>query len=422
MSIINNDITFNIPISLKAFSISLILSNIFAHVPLEREVLPFTTVSRWWNQLATERLWYKFRGLRNESRTHSFEKFLKVLKFAKEGKCFHYYGKYLRILELDKLNINYQLILETLECCPRIEVFCISGSRILNKNQIYEIAERLPNLRFLKFPETVEIYDGQAMKALALHCPYLEELELKKDIICDGEVLLSIVEKCKRIHRLNIFEKNYNDDIMIPVIQMIPNLTTLTLYQCIFVSEEFLLNIFKYCHRITTLKLSNITEITTKLVLATADYYKNCSKIMLFKVERQFDSCVEASEKDLKVHLYDCDLGMIINYYIYRKEKLREMRLEEIEITQGCFGIICKGLDLYKLELISITGLKKSDVLKFLSELKNLKNFFIRFATISVEPILEEDKNKIFEMCPSLEDFQWHFQKFSRRVHHEIFR
>ena len=43
-----------------------------------------------------------------------------------------------------------------------------------------------------------------------------------------------------------------------------------------------------------------------------------------------------------------------------RKEKLREMRLEEIDITQGCFGIICKGLDLYKLELVSITGLKKS--------------------------------------------------------------
>lgn len=352
----------NIPASHQAFSISLILSNIFAHVPLEREVLPFTTVSRWWNQLATERLWYKFRGLKNESRTRSFEKFLKVLRSARQGKCFHDYGKYVRILELDKLKIDHQTILETLECCPRIEVFCI-GDRTLNEVQFHEIAKRLPNLRIIKFPDTVDVHDGQAMKALTLHCPYLEELELKRDIICDGGVLLSIAEKCKRIRRLDIYEKNYNDDVMIPVLQAIPNLASLTLFQCIYVSEKFLLSIFKSCPRLTTLKLSNITEITAKFVLATADHYKNCSRITLTKAERRLDNLVEASEKDLRVQLYKCELGTIINYYIYREEKLRELRLEEIEITERCFEIICKNLDLYRLELFSITRLKKSVII-----------------------------------------------------------
>ncbi|CAG8729673.1 4320_t:CDS:2, partial [Acaulospora morrowiae] len=369
------------------------MSNIFSHIPLEREVLPLATVNRWWNKMATERLWYKFRGLKNDNRTKSFAKFLGTLKLAKEGKCFHNYGKYVRILELpelDKLKISHQTILETLDCCPRIEEFCI-GDRILDKDQVYDFTERLPNLRFFKFLESVDINDGRAMGALAQHCPYLEVLELKKDIACAGEVLLWIVEKCQKISRVDIFEKNYEDEIMIQIFRMIPNITSLTLHQCISVSEEFLLDIFKFCPKLVTLKVTNMAEVTTAFVLATAKNFKNCPRITVYKVDRPLDSRVEASERDLKAYLYDCDLAEIIDYYTNRKGSLEELTLIELHLNKKSFEVICEKFDLLKLELRSITGLKKSDILGSLPNLKNLHTFFVRFSDVSPEPLLNKD-------------------------------
>ena len=175
--------TYQIPTSHKAFSISLILANIFSHVTLEKDILPFCLVNRWWNQLATERLWNKFRGLKNDSKTKAFSKFLTILQQSRDKKCIHEYGRYVKILDLEKLKIGHEKLLETLDCCPRIEQLTM-GNCVLSKTQMYDIAKRLPELRLFKFND-IDINDGDALGAIAKYCLMLEELNLKRDISCD---------------------------------------------------------------------------------------------------------------------------------------------------------------------------------------------------------------------------------------------
>ncbi|CAG8548101.1 12657_t:CDS:2 [Dentiscutata heterogama] len=402
-------------LSHRAFSVSLILINILAHILLEREIVKCTLVNRWWNQLATERLWYRFRGLKNNSKTKSFEKFLNTLVSARDGKCLHQYGNYVKILDLEKLELDHEQLLMTLECCQRIETFII-GSTVLNKQRMYDMASRLPNLKFFKFSDSVEINDGEAMDAIAEYCPRLEELELKKDISCFGEVLFRIVQKCKKIQRLDIEEKNYEDQTMIPILEQVPEITQLKIHQCIGISEEVLLKIFKFCPKLTKLNVTNMHEITAGFALETAKHFKKCSRITVNKVDRPLDSSIEASEDKLNVSLYEdeVDLGMIINYFINRKEKLRELILSDVQLNKLTLGIISENLDLYTLILSGVKGLAKADVLTTISKLKNLKTFSIRFSTIPTEYMLKDEKEKLFEICPNLEFIQWHTIHFKR--------
>ncbi|CAG8765951.1 23113_t:CDS:2 [Gigaspora margarita] len=401
-------------ISHRAFSVSLILIDILAHIPLEREIVKCTLVNRWWNQLATERLWYRFRGLKNNSKTKSFEKFLNILISARDGKCLHQYGKYVKILDLEKLELDQEeQLLTTLECCQRIETFII-GSKVLNKQKMVDMASRLPNLKFFKFSDSIEINDGDAMEAIADYCPRLEELELKKDISCFGEILLRIVQRCKKIQRLDIEEKNYDDQTMIPILEQIPEITQLKIHQCIGISEEVLLKIFKFCPKLTKLNATNMHEITEEFAFETAKHFKKCTRITVNKVDRPLDSSIEASENNLNISLYEVDLGMIINHFINRKEKLRELILTDIELNKLTLGIICENLDLYTLGLFGVKELAKADILAAISKLKNLKTFSIRFSKIPSEYILEDEKEKLFEICPSLEFVQWHTIQYKK--------
>ncbi|CAG8691757.1 6881_t:CDS:1, partial [Racocetra fulgida] len=192
------------------------------------------------------------------------------------------------------------------------------------------------------------------------YCPRLEELELKKDISCFGEVLFRIVERCKKIQRLDIEEKNYEDQMIIPIFEKIPQVTQLKIHQCICISEEVLLKIFKFCPKLTKLNVTNMHEITTELALATAKHFTKCSKISINKVDRPLDSCIEASENQLYIALYEVDLGMIIDYFINRKEKLRELVLSGVELSKLTLEIICGNLDLYKLVLFDVEELAKA--------------------------------------------------------------
>ncbi|CAG8669147.1 12966_t:CDS:2 [Cetraspora pellucida] len=408
----NND--NNKLISQRAFSVSLILINILAHILLEREIFTCTLVNRWWNQLATERLWHRFRGLKNNSKTKSFEKFYQVLVSARDGKCLHQYGRYVKILDLERLELDQERLLMTLECCQRIETFII-GTKVLNKNQMDKMVSRLPNLKFFKFSDSVEINDGEAMSVIADYCPRLEELELKKDISCFGEVLFRIVEQCKKIQRLDIEEKNYEDQIMIPILENIPEITQLKIHQCIGISEEVLLKIFKFCPKLTKLNVTNMHEITTEFALATAKHFKKCFRLTINKVDRPLDSCIEASENKLNISLYEIDLGMIIDYFTNRKEKLRELILSGIELSKLTLEIICKNLDLYTLMLSGVEELAKADIIAAISELKNLKIFTIRFSRVHVDYLLDDEKEQLLEICPNLEFVRWHTIPYNLR-------
>jgi hypothetical protein len=378
----NNDLikeTNSIPISHLAFSIPLILANIFSHVLLKKDIVPFCLVSRWWNQLATERLWHRFQGLKNDSKTESFAKFLNILQQSRlyfedpiknvDKKPIHNYGKYVKILDLEKLKISHEKLLETLDCCPRIEQLIIGGqmgNRKLNKEQMYDIAKRLRELRLFKFNE-IEIDDGFALGAIAENCLMLEELILKRDILCDGKVLLDITKNCRRLIKLDIQEKYYEDEIMLPCLSYCPNLTFLRIHQCISISEKLLLSIYKSCPKLKNVTVTNVSEITTEFAIETFKHFK-AKTLFIAKVERSLESEVQADEQSITARLYDADLGRIIEYFRSKEENnrekphiLKELSLSEFPLNKTTLGIICEAINqLSKLELFGVEKLSKS--------------------------------------------------------------
>ncbi|CAG8639809.1 uncharacterized protein OCT59_005582 [Rhizophagus irregularis] len=432
-----------IPISHLAFSIPLILANIFSCVPLEKYIVPCCLVSRWWNQLATERLWYRFQGLKNDTKTGSFAKFLKILQQSHlyfedpikyvDKRSIHNYGTYVKILDLEKLKINQEILLDTLDCCPRIEQLIIGGHReyrVLNSEQMNNIAKRLPELRLFKFNE-IEINETSALGAIAENCLLLEELILKRDILCDGKVLLEITKNCKRLIKLDIQEKYYEDEIMLPCLSNCPNLTFLRIHQCIAISELLLLSIYKSCPKLTNVTITNVSEITTEFVIETFKHFK-AKTLIIQNTERSLESEVQADGQSITVCLYDGDLGRIINYFrsndddeyveykmSNNKEQhiLKELTLIDFPLNKTILGIICDVINqLSKLELSGIEKqkLSKSDVLEIIPKLKNLRHFSIRFSH-PPEPLLEEDRNQLFQKCSQLESIKWHLTKNERK-------
>ncbi|RIA98735.1 hypothetical protein C1645_812420 [Glomus cerebriforme] len=422
-----------IPISHQAFSIPLILANIFSYVPLKKDIVPFCLVSRWWNQLATERLWYKFQGLKNDSRTGSFSKFLKILKQSHlyfsnptenaDKKSIHQYGRYVKILDLEKLKISHDKLLETLDYCPRIEQL-IMGNCVLDKKQMYNIAKRLPELRLFKFND-IDINEGDALGAIAEYCLMLEELNLKRDITCDGEVLLNITKNCKRLIKLDIQEKYYEDEIMLPCLSNCPNLTFLKIHQCISISELFLLSIYRSCPKLTNVTITNVAEITTEFAIETFKHFKNAKVLSIQSVERSLESEIQADEQSISIRLYDADLGRIIDYFkvdgddneMYNKKQqhiLKELTLNEFPLNKAILRIICEGINqLTKLELSGVQNLSKSEVVEIIPKMKNIRTFSIRF-TSPAEPLLEEDTVRLFEKCSQLELIIWHLLRYIR--------
>ncbi|CAG8652008.1 3299_t:CDS:2, partial [Ambispora leptoticha] len=274
-------------ISHKAVGIPLILSNIFVYIALEKDVLSCSLVNRWWNQLATERLWYKFRGLANDSRTRSFRKFLNVLRKSRQGKCLHRYERYVRVLDLERLKFDHEMLLETLQCCPRLELIILPVRRF-DGVMFGQIVELMPNIKVMKLNGS-SVYDGNALEALAKNCPNLEELSLKKDIECYGEVVVEIMKNCPRISRLIIEQKSYEDDIMKQILLHCPKISTFILDQCINISENLLLTIYNY--------------LSTDFLLETARFFDNALKLSIQKVDKPLESRVEASHEKIEVNL-----------------------------------------------------------------------------------------------------------------------
>ncbi|GBC01830.1 hypothetical protein RclHR1_04350006 [Rhizophagus clarus] len=404
-------------------------------------MLPSCLVSRWWNQLATERLWYRFKGLKNESKTKSFAKFLKILQQSQlyfedpvknaDKKSIHKYGKYVKILDLEKLKISHEKLLETLDCCPRIEQLILggqAGNRVLNKEQMYDIAKRLRELRLFKFNE-IEINDGSALGAIAENCLLLEELILKRDISCDGPVLLDITKNCKRLIKLDIQEKYYEDEIMLPCLSNCPNLIFLRIHQCISISELLLLSIYKSCPKLTKVTITNVSEITTEFAIETFKFFK-AKTLIIQNVERSLESEVQAERQSIASRLYDADLGRIINYFKNDDDEhmenklsnnkehhhiLKELTLVDFPLNKTKFGIICEVINqLSKLELSGVEKLSKSDILEVIPKLKNLRHFLIRFSH-PPEPLLDEDSDQLFQKCPQLELIIWHLARNERK-------
>ncbi|CAI2184173.1 8534_t:CDS:2 [Funneliformis geosporum] len=412
--------TNSILISHQAFSISLILENIFSHVTLRKDILPFCLVNRWWNKLATERLWYKFQGLKNDQKTGAFSKFLKILQRSNlyyndpitnaDKRSIHQYGRYVKVLDLEKLKIDHYKLLETLDCCPRIEQFSL-GNIKLNKVQLYDISKRLPELRLFKFND-IEINDGKALGAIAMYCLMLEELNLKKDIACDPNVLLDITKYCKRLTKLELVEKYYEDEILLPCLSNCPNLTFLNIHRCISISESFLLSIFKSCPKLTNVIVENVSDITTEFAIETFKHFRNFKVLSIQYVERYLESKIKANESSINVNLYNAELGRIIDYFkkddddeMKPRHVLKELALVDVPLNKLNLEIICKGLDqLTRLELSGVQGLSK-----YVSFSLNL----IIFSSVP-EPLLKEESNQLFKNCSQLENIQWQLQRFSR--------
>ncbi|CAG8449820.1 2109_t:CDS:2 [Funneliformis mosseae] len=390
-------------ISHQAFSISLILENIFSHVALQRDILPFCLVNRWWNKLATERLWYRFQGLKNDHKTKSFMKFLKILQQSNlyyndpienaDKKSIHQYGRYVKVLDLEKLNIQHDKLLETLDCCPRIEQFSLGNCK-LNEVQFYDISKRLPELRLFKFNE-IEINDVKALGAIANYCLMLEELNLKKDIACDSKVLLDITKNCKRLTRLDLVEKYYEDEILLPCLSNCPNLTSLNIHRCISISESFLLSIYKSCPKLTNVTVANVSDITTDFAIETFKHFRNFKVLSIQCVDRYLESKIVADERSINVQLCNVELDIPLNKLILE--------------------IICKGIDpLTKLELFGVQGLSKLEVLEIIPKSKNIRYFSIRFSSFPIELLLQEDTNQLFKNCSQLEFIQWQLLRYNR--------
>ncbi|KAG9301667.1 hypothetical protein G9A89_016738 [Geosiphon pyriformis] len=399
------------PLSHRAFSITLILENIFAHIALERHVRSCLFVSRWWNQVATERLWYKFSGLANEPKTKSFQKFFQILRAAHKDQCSHRYGRYVQVLDFERLKLQHDTLLETLECCPRLEHLILRGGA-LNKRQVANIAQRIPNIKFIKL-NGIDVHDGEAFLALAKNCHYLEELSLKKDIECEGEVLVEIVKKCSRISKLCIEHKGYEDEIMNRVFRHCPNLNYLNLNQCINLSEDFLVNIYRFCPKLTGLLITNMYEIMNEFILATASYFKNSPSLSIQKVDRPWDNQVDANESKIDVCLAECDFGRIIDFYRTRPQILKKLTLTNVTLNKRSLGIICESLDVSLLNLDRVAGIQKEDILDAVPKLRNLETLYVLFQTYEINPLLREEQQKLAEACPSLTYIMWHRQNYS---------
>ncbi|CAG8433958.1 12145_t:CDS:10 [Ambispora gerdemannii] len=392
---VNNEL-----VSHKAFGIPLILSNIFVYIALEQHVLSCSLVNHLWNQLATERLWYKFRGLANESKTKSFRKFLNVLRESRQGKCLHRYERYVRVLDLERLRFSHETLLETLQCCPRLELIILRGGK-LDGAKFGQIAEHMPNIKVMKLKDS-SIYDGNALVALAKYCPNLEELSLKRDIECYGEVVIEIMKNCPRITRLIIEQKTYEDDILKQILLHCPNLGTLILDHCINISENFLLTIYNYCPLLSSLILTHVYQVSTEFLLATVRFFDNAPKLSIQKVDKPLDSRVEASQEKIEVNWVSCDLGRILEFYRTRKRRLEILQMTGLTLSHVTLNILCESLDLSILHLDRVDGLMKSDILAAVSKLKNLSTLRVHFQTYEVNPLLSDELKKIAEACPSL--------------------
>jgi len=152
---------------------------------------------------------------------------------------------------------------------------------------------------------------------------------------------------------------------------------------------------------------------------------------VIHNVERSLESEVQAKEQSISARLYDADLGRIINYFkndddddeyaenrmYYNKKQhhlLKELTLMEFPLNKPILGIICEEINqLTKLELSGVEGLKKSEVLEVIPKLKNIRHFSIRFS-YPAEPLLEEDKDQLFQKCSQLDLIVWHLVRYMR--------
>nr|CAG8686847.1 5263_t:CDS:2 [Entrophospora candida] len=394
---INNDDSNKLKsLSNHVFSISLILDNIFLHLALEKDIFSCILVNHLWNQLATERLWYRFRGLKNDLRTNSFSRFYVTLS---SSKSMHQYGRYVRVLDLSQLEVEHNRLLSVLECCNRLEVL-ILGNQELKKKTINEICSRSKYLRTFKLID-IEIKEPDVMAALGKYCHNLEELSLKKEIACSGEILLSIVKNCPKLFKLEIEGKDYNNQTLYKILENCPNILTLNINQCMNITDELLIATYKLCTNLKKLSFKKIFEITENFVISTLNHFPRTSTIVISNIDRMFQSSIEVDGEKifLVANLCDVDIHRIIDFYSIKEDGLQELTFIDVKLDKSLLNFIC----------IELNGL--FDIMNALENLKELQIFTVKFSSVDHEAFFENDKEQLVKYCPKLKAIKWHFQK-----------
>ncbi|CAJ0834040.1 9588_t:CDS:2 [Entrophospora sp. SA101] len=292
----------------------------------------------------------------------------------------HQYGKYVRVLDLSQLEVEHNRLLSVLECCNRLEVL-ILGNQELKKKTINEICSRSKYLRTFKLTD-IEIKEPDAMAALGKYCHNLEELSLKKEIACSGEILLSIVKNCPKLFKLEIEGKDYNNQTLYKILEHCPNILTLNINQCMNITDELLIATYKLCTNLKKLSFKKIFEITENFVISTLNHFPRTSTIVISNIDRMFQSSIEVDGEKifLVANLCDVDIHRIIDFYSIKEDGLQELTFID-------------------------------DIMNALENLKDLQIFTVKFSSVDHEAFFENDKEQLVKYCPKLKAIKWHFQK-----------
>ncbi|CAG8760402.1 1730_t:CDS:1, partial [Ambispora leptoticha] len=114
----------------------------------------------------------------NDSRTRSFRKFLNVLRKSRQGKCLHRYERCVRVLDLERLKFDHETLLETLQCCPRLELIILPVRRF-DGVMFRQIVELMPNIKVMKLNGS-SIYDGKYLGGIGKVLPEFGRIIVEK--------------------------------------------------------------------------------------------------------------------------------------------------------------------------------------------------------------------------------------------------
>ncbi|CAJ0749332.1 15358_t:CDS:2, partial [Entrophospora sp. SA101] len=221
-----------------------------------------------------------------------------------------------------------------------------------------------------------------AMAALGKYCHNLEELSLKKEIACSGEILLSIVKNCPKLFKLEIEGKDYNNQTLYKILEHCPNILTLNINQCMNITDELLIATYKLCTNLKKLSFKKIFEITENFVISTLNHFPRTSTIVISNIDRMFQSSIEVDGEKifLVANLCDVDIHRIIDFYSIKEDGLQELTFID-------------------------------DIMNALENLKDLQIFTVKFSSVDHEAFFENDKEQLVKYCPKLKAIKWHFQK-----------
>ncbi|CAJ0838592.1 12025_t:CDS:2 [Entrophospora sp. SA101] len=253
-----------------------------------------------------------------------------------------------------------------------------------------------------------------AMAALGKYCHNLEELSLKKEIACSGEILLSIVKNCPKLFKLEIEGKDYNNQTLYKILEHCPNILTLNINQCMNITDELLIATYKLCTNLKKLSFKKIFEITENFVISTLNHFPRTSTIVISNIDRMFQSSIEVDGEKifLVANLCDVDIHRIIDFYSIKEDGLQELTFIDVKLDKSLLNFICVELNgLSVLELYGISGLSKMDIMNALENLKDLQIFTVKFSSVDHEAFFENDKEQLVKYCPKLKAIKWHFQK-----------